>query len=387
MKYSILLSVILMVTLLDWSCALMSVTGESGNGTYVPVEVTMDTWQYCIVDNSTILKLDTGERLDIVYTTNNTIVVILNDSQTAIVLPRLYDDEMACSKDDLSVDYVLPNSIYITLLVWSLVALSVSGRNIAIHVLHKKLNNPMGNLLMWYSIFLILRSICFFILITLQFKLSSDFHSVHGCHVAKLIYIAVSIGYEAIATCILMHVAYSLQQSNKMRPVDPNKYKIFIRRYFWYVICTVTISIFVILAYDLGAVTRGYSRYCDRDDPVYQNMIIVMLTIFLINKVAQIALFIVYLYYWRKIKSLGLVTNQQTDKKLFRIAIGMGATISISEFIYILNGIVALATGNLSASVGIIGSMILLLQHCIITGLLERVRKAFSCKKEVAVTN
>ena len=302
------------------------------------------------------------------------------------MLPRLYN-KLACSEDDLSVDYVLPNSIYISILVWSLVASSVSGRNIAIHVLHKKLNYPMGNLLMWYSIFLILRSICFFVMITLLHKLSSDFHNVHGCHVTKLIYLAVSIGYEAIATCILMHTAYSLQQSDKMQPVDPSKYKIFIRRYFWYVICTVTISMFIILAYDLGAATRGYSRYCDRDDPIYQNMIIVMQTIFLINKVAQIALFIVYLYYWRKLKSLGLVTNQQTDKKLFRIAIGMGATISISEFAYILNRVIALATGNLSALVEIIGSMMLLLQHCIITGLLDGVCKAFSCKKEVVVTN
>ena len=66
-KYFGLISVILMVTLLDWPCALMTVTGESGSGMDAPEEVTMDTWQYCIVDNSTILRLDTGEQLDIVY--------------------------------------------------------------------------------------------------------------------------------------------------------------------------------------------------------------------------------------------------------------------------------------------------------------------------------
>ena len=383
MKCSVFLLAILMATLLDWCCALMPVTGESGNRIATPEEVTMDTWQYCIVDNSTILRLDTGEQLDIVYTSNNTLLVILNHSQTVLVLPRLYNDKLGCGIDDLSGDFVLPNSAYVSILVWSLVALSVSGRNIVIHVFYKKLNNPMGKLLMWYSIFLILRSICFFIMITLQFKLSSDFHNVHVCHFAKLAFITVSIGYEAIATCILMHTAHSLRQTDKMQPVDPSKYKIFIRCYFWYVTCTVVISMFIILTYDLGMTKRGYSRYCDRDDPIYQNMIIVKQTIFLINKVAQIALFIIYLYYWRKLRSFAL----QTDKKLFDIAIGMGATISISEFAYILSRIIVLATGNLSALLEVVGSVMLILQHCIITGLLKRLRKACSCKKEVIVTN
>ena len=44
MKCFVLLSVILVVTLLDWSCALLPVTGESGSRIDAPKEVTMDTW-------------------------------------------------------------------------------------------------------------------------------------------------------------------------------------------------------------------------------------------------------------------------------------------------------------------------------------------------------
>jgi len=79
-------------------------------------------------------------------------------------------------------------------------------------------------------------------------------------------------------------------------------------------------------------------------------------------------------------------TNHQTDNKLFCIAVGMGATVSISEFAHTSNWIISLATGNRFLPVDITASMMLLLQHCIISGLLKRVYKIFSCKKELALT-
>ena len=178
MKYSVLLSVILIVTLLDWSCVLLPVTGESGSGIDAPKE---DTWQYCIVNNSTILRLDTGEQLDIVYTSNNTLVVTPNHSQTAIALPRLYN-EMACNMNNFPGGFMLPTLFYIFLLIGLAIIFSISGRNIVIHILYKKLNNPIGKLLFWYSIFIVLRSTSFFMLTILVFTFSIDFHNEYFCH-------------------------------------------------------------------------------------------------------------------------------------------------------------------------------------------------------------
>ena len=52
------------------------------------------TLQYCIIDNSTILRLDTGDQLDIVYTEYSVLVVTMKDSQTTIEVPRLYDEQI-----------------------------------------------------------------------------------------------------------------------------------------------------------------------------------------------------------------------------------------------------------------------------------------------------
>ena len=89
---------------LEWSCALTPTVSEDGSAVNSP-EVMM--LQYCIIDNSTILRLDTEEQLDIVYTEDSSLVVAMKGSQTAIEVPRFHD-EIVCSVDNLPDDIVLP---------------------------------------------------------------------------------------------------------------------------------------------------------------------------------------------------------------------------------------------------------------------------------------
>ena len=83
MTSSALLLAILTITAFQWSCALMPATSEDGSGVDDP-DSKVITLQYCIIDNSTILRLDTGDQLDIVYTEDSTLVVTMKDIQTTI---------------------------------------------------------------------------------------------------------------------------------------------------------------------------------------------------------------------------------------------------------------------------------------------------------------
>ena len=259
MNLSVLHLAILMITFLDLQCCALAVDTLQE----------MTIFQYCIIDNATIIRLDTGEQLDIVHTRNSTLMVSLNGSQTSLAIPRL-QNELVCSMDDLPGKIVLPTPNYIFLSAWTAILLSLAGYNIVTHILYKKLYNPMGKLLMLYSIFLALELIIFFMLITLLFRFSVDFH--HICHILKVAFIASDIGYEATATCILIHCAYNLWQSYKLRPVDPSEYRVITRRYFGYIICTLAISMFIILTYDLAASKGNFNGYCNQDDPIYRNM-------------------------------------------------------------------------------------------------------------------
>ena len=213
MTSSTLLLAILTIAAFQWSCALMPATSEDGSGVDDP-DSKVITLQYCIIDNSTILRLDTGDQLDIVYTKDSTLVVTMKDSQTTIEVPRLYNEQV-CSMDNLLVERNVPTLIYIYASVWNALMLSVTGYNIAIHLLYKKLRNPMGKLLTLYSIFLALNSVAFFMIVTFiyKFPVSNDFN--HMCHIIKLAVVGTHIGYETTATCILAQSAYLLRQSYK----------------------------------------------------------------------------------------------------------------------------------------------------------------------------
>ena len=54
------------------------------------------TIQYCLVDDCTIMKIDTGEKLDIVYTTDSLIVTTPTDGHTSKVTARL-ENELHCA--------------------------------------------------------------------------------------------------------------------------------------------------------------------------------------------------------------------------------------------------------------------------------------------------
>ena len=53
------------------------------------------TLKYCIIDNGTIMRIDTGQQLDIVYTTESLLIVTPKDGHTSRVITKI-DDELPC---------------------------------------------------------------------------------------------------------------------------------------------------------------------------------------------------------------------------------------------------------------------------------------------------
>ena len=162
--------------------------------------------------------------------------------------------------------------------------------------------------------------------------------------------------------------------------------KVLSRHYFGYIFGTVVTSMCVILAYDFGINKQNFDVSCDQDDPTFDALVKIMFTVSSINRLIQIAFFIIYLYCWNKLKISQDVTGYQMNPKLFRIAIAMGVTITFAKLIFMLNWVIVQTTDiNFSALVETIGSQILLIQHCIIVGLLRRVKNVYRalCKKQV----
>ena len=100
--------------------------------------------QYCIIDNCTIIRIDTGQQLDIVYTTQSHLVVTPTDGQSSTMLISKNDPELFCpSPDDTDLQIV----IAITLLLVSL----LSGSIAVLLLLFQELRTTFGKLMIIYN--------------------------------------------------------------------------------------------------------------------------------------------------------------------------------------------------------------------------------------------
>ena len=108
----------------------------------------LTTLKYCLIDNCTIIRIDTGQQLDIVYTIQSHLVVTPTDGQTSMLISK-NDPELFCSTP-----IITDNSIttqVIGLIVATLIAL-VSGYIAMVHVIFKELRTTFGKLMMLYYI-------------------------------------------------------------------------------------------------------------------------------------------------------------------------------------------------------------------------------------------
>ena len=122
------------------------------------------TLQYCLVDNCTIMMIDTGEELDIVYTTDSLIVTTLTGGNTSVIIARLYK-ELPCLSPTSSPEDDVTAPLVGFLFMGSLI-IAVSGySHCSLDIQRVTKSNGEDKLIMFYSLLIILqvlvRSICY----------------------------------------------------------------------------------------------------------------------------------------------------------------------------------------------------------------------------------
>ena len=106
------------------------------------------TLPYCLIDNCTIMWIDTGKQLDIIYTTESCLIVTPKDSQTPLILTKS-DPELLCSasntSDSIIIGYIM-SSVIISLIILT------SGYIAVVHLVFKELHNTFGKLVIIYNV-------------------------------------------------------------------------------------------------------------------------------------------------------------------------------------------------------------------------------------------
>ena len=325
------------------------------------------TLQYCVVDNCTIMRIDTGQQLDVVYTTESIIVINPTDGQTSSVIAR-HDNELACVLPDSMVHEDNHIGQFIGLMIMSTLIMTVSGYMLIVHLLFKELHNLMGKLMISYNFTLVCQSIIINVWLLLHYQIPVN--SQITCHTINILCIITFLGTETITTCILTYLANLMYYSYNLKQMSKSKSKFLYKCYTAYVIGTIIFYLFVIIAYDLKAGNGKYTidplhGYCKFfSDEMTNNTFNITIINTVLSKITQIVMLTAYLYYLYKINAESEYTQRQYSKQLLMVAISMGANIGVSDFIWAISAIIELKDLLIVSS--ITGAIFLLIQQCVI---------------------
>ena len=338
---------------------------------------------YCLIDNCTIMRSDTGQQLDIIYTTKSLLVVTPTDGQTSWFVFKI-DPELFCSSSNTSSN-IYVNAVGIIVLMFLML---ISGCIAVVHLMFKELCNTFGKLMIIYNIAIAFRCIAIQVLFVTHYYIAVG--SMPFCYLAYFSYVQSIMVNEGSATCMITYLAYIVHHSYKCREITKDLNKTFYKVSMAYIFGSLLLIDIFILSYDVGtAMFQNVilpNGHCDFvvDNPRYETTTIAF-TFITLNKIIQVILFTVYYVYYYKYKRLrkplnnaATSTDEEQHLRFFKIAVTIGVTIGFSGFIHIFNRFTQAIAG-----VAIFATVSFIAQQCVIIILLAYSKKIqMLCKKK-----
>jgi len=334
------------------------------------------TVQYCHVDNCTIKRIDTGEKLEIAYTTDSFLVATPTDGHTSVMIAKT-ERESPCMTPTIG--------RIIGFLVMGMLIMVVSGYNATIHLIFKESRNAMGKLIMLYSLSVVLQCLVIYVVLVTHSVIALN--SQITCQLITTIFRFTAMNVEGFATCILTHFAYIMYSNLCLSKVTTERSQYLFRRYIAYVVGTVSFFLGMMITYDMitgaGRYTLQPDGYCifisdiDRYKTIWISKVNTA-----VNKIIQLTMFATYLFCFYKIKQ-NLELSSQHHQKLSKVAIAMGATVGLSQLIWLGTAV----NPDYSLIANIAGSAAYFIQQCVIMSTLICTNKMSRLCQEIFPRN
>ena len=355
-----------------------SPAGGSGHNTDLSQVTAL---QYCIIDNCTIMRIDIGQQLDIIYTTENLLIVTPKDGRTSMVIAKLVD-ELPCLRYPSTTAH---GQAIIQLVMCSLIT-AVSAYILIVQLLFKKFHTLFGKLLIFYNLSLICTNGGIAAITLTHHYITVDSQII--CYAIMLTCRLTFTSSEIFATDLLSFLAYLMYRCYHLKSEISKKTSQFLLRcYTAYAVFSLTLLFFVTIAYDWktgnGKYTILANGHCNHID--YSTYYTLFFSNFIIgiNKFLQIIMFSAYLVYYYKF-NLNVCPAQvslQYNRDLVKIAIAMGASVGLAYFIFTISVIL----GD-SYIAFVSGSILLLIQQIVIMTSYISTKKMFGlCKKYFSI--
>ena len=182
-------------------------------------------------------------------------------------------------------------------------------------------------------------------------------------------------------------VTYVIYLTYKLKRISESRAKCLRKCYIAYVLCMLTIFLFLALIYDIAT---GSGRFTLQSDgpcsPYMQDSYRAQFItdIFIgVNKVLQVVVLSLYFIYFCKLykaqSNLGPLafSNSQHNRELFKVALAMAGSIITSQFFYVIN----MTVGSQMDGIG--GIFLIMHQLVIMICMLCTKQRSRSCRKRI----
>jgi len=185
---------------------------KSPRGSSIPDLQQVTMVPYCIIDGCIIASYESGQQLEIIYTTNSVLVVTPIGNQTAMVIVRTYEN-FNCTDDAQRVfQFFVPATIKLVLSI-------VSGCIIVMYLSSKDMCTPFGLLMVLYNGAIIFQ--CLSAVALLFTNLYVHTHSYLTCYTIQFVFMQGLMVPEVFITCILAHIVYIMYYCKKLHTKLP----------------------------------------------------------------------------------------------------------------------------------------------------------------------
>ena len=296
------------------------------------------TLQYCIIDNCTIMRIDTGQQLNIVYTTQSLLVVTPTDGKTSMIISK-NEPELSCLIPNTADNFIIQ---IVGIILLPILAL-ISGYIAAVHMIFKELRSTFGKLMMYYNIAVIIQCANTFALNITRHNIAV--HSTFLCYLFNSMFMQSAVVGETFSTCALAYLAYIMHHSYKSRQLTDQLNKKLYKYSIIYVLGNLLLFDIFILGYDFGTGTYKHTilpnGHCSFFVQSEYDTIRVFHVLNNINRALKGLLIVTYFTYHYKVSktlrmvhSLAMGTDTQQNQLFLKIAITMGATLGISQIFF-----------------------------------------------------
>jgi len=313
------------------------------------------------------MRIDNGQQLDIVYTTQSLLLVTPTDGQTSMFIYK-NEPELSCFTPNTNDD---DNAQFIVVTISILVGL-VSGYIAVVHMCFKELCNTFGKLMIFYNLAFPLRSVSITALSIMHLKVTVN--SWKPCYLIFFTFVQSIIVTDGFATCILAYLAYVMYQSYKCIQMTKETNDRFYKYSLVYVLGLLFLFDIYLVGYDFGTgafkyalLPNGHCSYVNQQG--YNTTVIIALAHTIYNKVIDILLLVFYFTYYYKFskatKLVGSIANidRQQNRMFFKIALTMAVTTGIIPTVFFGFNWFLDQGIFLSRVVGVVS---LLIQQCVI---------------------